>query len=257
MLKSSKSKQIKPRRALVEALEPRLLFSASADVSLFEDADNDINLLEQAAASTDLSQIYSEDPPLALSQNDTSPLDDVTDPTLALIADTAEAAPDEVIFIDSKIDNYQLLIDDILQQNPDKNFKIVVLKPGENGIEQITDTLSQLNGISAVHVISHGNNGAIQLGNSELSNDTINGYSDVIQSWSNALTDSADILIYGCNLTSDEGGLALIEELANLSQADIAASDDLTGNAYLAGDWNLETRVGEIETEELIGASGT
>ncbi len=40
--------------------------------------------------------------------------------------------------------------------------------------------------------------------------------------------------------------------LAEMTGADIAASDDLTGHADLGGDWVLETKVGQIETLEVV-----
>ena len=43
-------------------------------------------------------------------------------------------------------------------------------------------------------------------------------------------------------------GEALVDGLAKLTGADVAASDDLTGNEDLGGDWELEYRVGQLET---------
>lgn len=39
-----------------------------------------------------------------------------------------------------------------------------------------------------------------------------------------------------------------IDHLALFTGADVAASDDLTGNAALGGDWELEAAAGTIET---------
>src|SRR5690554_1845252 len=47
------------RRPTIEPLEPRLLFSASADMVLLDDADSHVTHLPDAAANIDLSQIYS------------------------------------------------------------------------------------------------------------------------------------------------------------------------------------------------------
>jgi hypothetical protein len=48
-----------------------------------------------------------------------------------------------------------------------------------------------------------------------------------------------------------EAGQAFVERLAQLTGADVAASDDRTGSAALGGDWQLETRTGGIEALAL------
>jgi len=61
------------------------------------------------------------------------------------------------------------------------------------------------------------------------------------------LTDSGDILLYGCDVAQGEIGQAFIEQLAQLTGADVAASTDLTGAAALGGDWVLEAQAGVVE----------
>ena len=82
-----------------------------------------------------------------------------------------------------------------------------------------------------MHILSHGEAGAIDLGGTTLDSDTLAANADLVQSWGSALTDSADIMIYGCNLAANAAGQALVDSLAELTGADVAASDDLTGNA--------------------------
>ena len=44
----------------------------------------------------------------------------------------------------------------------------------------------------------------------------------------------------------------LVNSLATLTGADVAASEDLTGNAALGGDWDLEYETGQIATPVII-----
>jgi hypothetical protein len=44
----------------------------------------------------------------------------------------------------------------------------------------------------------------------------------------------------------------LVDSLADLTGADVAASDDLTGSAELGGDWELEYQTGEVEVNAII-----
>src|SRR5690606_5664559 len=46
----------------------------------------------------------------------------------------------------------------------------------------------------------------------------------------------------------------LVAQIAALTNADVAASDDVTGHWSLQGDWELEYAVGEIEHAVLVSA---
>ena len=70
-----------------------------------------------------------------------------------------------------------------------------------------------------------------------------------MSSWSSGLSDGADILIYGCEVASSSDGQSLVDQIGEWTGADVAASDDLTGNSALGGDWDFEYIVGTVETE--------
>jgi RNase P/RNase MRP subunit p29 len=72
-----------------------------------------------------------------------------------------------------------------------------------------------------------------------------------LQSWANALGVDADILFYGCNLAGSSAGKELVDNIARLTGADVAASDDLTGHSLLGGDWVLEYHAGTIEAQPI------
>ena len=78
---------------------------------------------------------------------------------------------------------------------------------------------------------------------------------DAIRSWSDSLDSDADVLIYGCELASTQSGQFLLSRLADLSSADVAASDDITGHASLGGDWELEFVEGQVETGDLFSTT--
>jgi VCBS repeat-containing protein len=67
-----------------------------------------------------------------------------------------------------------------------------------------------------------------------------------------ALSEQADILVYGCNFAEGEVGQAAVARLAELTGADVAANSDRTGHIDLGGDWKFETQVGSIETDLAI-----
>ncbi|MEM9275567.1 MAG: lectin-like protein [Cyanobacteria bacterium P01_F01_bin.143] len=162
---------------------------------------------------------------------------------MEIIDNSAIAGSNELTFIDTNIDNYQSLI-------PEGNAaELVLLDSSRDGIEQITEILATKSDISAINIISHGNDAELQLGDSLLNQNNLQNYADELQSWSHALTEDADILLFGCDVASTVIGENFVQQLSDLTGADIAASDDLTGNAAFNGDWDLEFAIGAIEAD--------
>ena len=230
------------RRPTIEPLEPRLLFSATADIAVLDDANSDTTYLIQAAANTDLDAIYyTAHDPAGFADTNTLQIDAPQDDT-----------PQEVVFIDTRVDDYPSLLDDILQNKSAEDVAVVLLEPDSDGVGQITEALKNYAGVGAIHIISHGTAGALQLGNTLLNQHSLSQYQEDVTAWGNALGESADLMIYGCNLAGNAEGVQLIEQLAALTQADVAASNDLTGHAQQGGNWQLEINTGNIETAPLF-----
>ena len=166
----------------------------------------------------------------------------------AIVNDDANSLRHEVLFVDSRTPDYQQLLDDIQQRESSVAYEIYILDPESDGIQQVSDVLAQYDQLDAVHFVSHGADGAVQLGNTWLTQESINRYAVAIADWGRTLSTEADLLFYGCNLAASPEGVSLINALSQLSGADVAASSDLTGQAALAGDWELEYTVGAIET---------
>ncbi|MGB3187810.1 MAG: DUF4347 domain-containing protein, partial [Limnoraphis sp.] len=152
-------------------------------------------------------------------------------------------APSSVIFVDSNIADYQSLVNSV-----EPETKIVVLDPNRNGVEQITEVLANYDNLDSVQILSHGDSAVLQLGNSSLDNGNIESYANQLQQWGKALSENGDILLYGCNVAEGEQGQAFISRLGEITAADIAASEDLTGNSDLGGDWILEATTGFIDS---------
>jgi hypothetical protein len=148
-----------------------------------------------------------------------------------------------IVFVDSTVDDYQSLV-----SSAAPGTEVVVLDATQDGVSQITSALAGRSGVESVQILSHGSSGQLQLGSTQLGLETLNQYSAQIQSWSSSLTETADILLYGCNVAAGDIGNQFVQQFATLTDADVAASTDLTGNKALGGDWDLETAVGQIET---------
>ncbi|MBD2412417.1 DUF4347 domain-containing protein [Nostoc calcicola FACHB-3891] len=152
-----------------------------------------------------------------------------------------------IIFIDSSVANYELLFRAVVSK-----IELVILDRHQDGVEQITQVLSQRCGVESVHIISHGSPGCLYLGNTQLSLSTLQRYTQKLQTWSSHLCVSPSLLLYGCNVAAGDAGEEFIDKLHKLTKASIAASANLTGNAALGGDWNLEISRGEVTTAQIF-----
>ncbi|WP_183941604.1 DUF4347 domain-containing protein, partial [Sphingorhabdus rigui] len=127
----------------------------------------------------------------------------------------------------------------------------VLLDADRDGVEQISSLLAGYSDISTLHILSHGSEGALYLGNTSLTAGNLNEYASYLADIGSLLTHDADILLYGCDVAFGPEGLAFVERFASLTGADVAASSDLTGAKEAGGDWVLEAHTGNIEAQSL------
>ena len=217
---------------LIEEMESRLLMSADA-AGVFA-SDDYSQPADEVLLDDNLEAILTTD------QNDSE----------------AEALRLELVFVDTDTPDHQKLVDDLLAERDDgRQIEVILLDNERDGIEQITNTLQFYGNVDAIHIISHGDDGTIDLGNSQLDSSSLEQYKDEFHAWNLFLSADADVLIYGCNLAATADGQTLIDQMATLTGADIAASDDLTGHESLGGDWELEYQTGSIETDIALSVS--
>ncbi|WP_442506694.1 DUF4347 domain-containing protein [Novipirellula sp. SH528] len=205
-------------------LEPRILFSAAPmDVAAADPADDSAVMVAEADPAESSSS--SAD---GASQNE-----------------TAQAAV-EIVVVDSRVQDLEQLLEDLGQS--ERNFEVFVLDAQRDGVDQISEILAGRSNVSSLHIVSHAEDFAVRLGSVWLSSENLDGYAGQIAGWNSSLNIDADILFYGCDLASGESGRTLIDSVSTLTGADVAASDDDTGYANFAADWDLEYRTGEIES---------
>ncbi len=186
-----------------------------------------------------------------------APADD-SSPHLAALLGVLAAAPTEpahagttIVFIDSRVSDR-----DLIAAAVPAGAEIVVLDADRDGVDQIAEVLAGRSDIAAVHIVSHGSQGQILLGNATLDAESMQGrYRDDLLTIGHALTADGDILIYGCDFAAGEIGLDAANILADITGADVAASVDSTGTALLGADWDLEARTGPIEAQTIDAAS--
>ncbi|MEP0871267.1 DUF4347 domain-containing protein [Trichocoleus desertorum AS-A10] len=132
---------------------------------------------------------------------------------------STSAASHEIVFIDPAVTNYPELVAGVRS-----GVEVVVLEAMADGVEQISSVLAQRHNLTAVHVVSHGSPGRVQLGTSELSLETIDRYSWELQAWAESLTNTAELLIYGCEVAKGDRGWVFVNMVHSLTGANVADS---------------------------------
>ena len=163
----------------------------------------------------------------------------------SLVENINTSKNNHLVFVDAAVSNIEQIFAGLASS------QVVVLDGEQNSIEQITDTLAQYvhTPLDSFHIISHGDRGSLQLGNTVLNAESLTEYADELTGWGSAIAPEGDILLYGCNVAADPAGHSFIQQLSQLTGADVAASNDLTGQG---GDWDLEVTTGSIEAQIIL-----
>jgi glucose/arabinose dehydrogenase len=175
---------------------------------------------------------------------DVAPAVSVATPsTTAAEVATASAVGGEIAFVDSEVtasDELTTLMRD--------GVEVVLINSSADAISQMSQFLSQRRGVQAIHLISHGQSGQLQLAGDVVDTERLLQQADLLRSWRGSLAANADLLIYGCEAAAGKTGNQFLQTWARLTGADTAGSTDKTGASSLDADWNLETAVGVIDT---------
>ncbi|MEN9877488.1 MAG: hypothetical protein RLZZ158_527, partial [Cyanobacteriota bacterium] len=123
--------------------------------------------------------------------------------------------------------------------------RVVVLEAGHDGIGQIGDALAANPGASVVRLISHGEPGSLLLAGQAITPATLAERADALAGWRQHLAPGAEILLYGCCVAASSEGRSLVDGLAALTGAVVAASVDITG---AGGNLELAYTTGRIES---------
>ncbi|MBV7536929.1 DUF4347 domain-containing protein [Duganella sp. sic0402] len=153
----------------------------------------------------------------------------------------------EVVLVDTSLANYKTL-----EAGVRDGVGIVEFDGKGDGLAQIAVWAATQSGLDAIHILSHGDDGVLNLGTSRITTASLSSASvqAELAELGQALSADGDLLLYGCDVAAGDGA-TLLAGLAKATGADIAASTNLTGAARLGGDWTLESHTGTIEAREL------
>ena len=153
-----------------------------------------------------------------------------------------------LVFVDQRVADNRTLAPGLAA-----NTDWVVIDSDSDGVLQIQAALVGYSELDSIQIVSHGAIGSLYLGSTLLDSSNLSCYQTPLHAIGQSLSETGDILVYGCNVAQG-AGTQFIDAVAAITQADVAASDDVTG---VAGDWQLEYISGNVEASGSVGASYT
>ena len=221
------------RAPSIEALEPRLLFSGDAAGAAVAEAIAWAPPASAAASAVAWTAPAAADTPMQA------------------------GAPRELAVVDARVPDVGRLLQSLdAQRAAGRPIDVLVLGAGEDALQVLDAELAASDvPYRAVHFFGHGTAGSMQLGATSLDLDTVRANAGSIAGWSDGLTADADLLLWGCDTGAGAAGAVLLDALADLTGADVAASDDATGGLSYGADWTLEVVRGPIEAQAPIEAA--
>ncbi|MGE0382821.1 MAG: Ig-like domain-containing protein, partial [Hyphomicrobium sp.] len=234
------------------ALEPRIAFDAAAVAAAVTAADqhavqSQANDGHEAATKASGSSNPGAGEAVPEPAHVTHDAGDAGNAELAAaLSGPADKAAATVVFIDKHVENLEQIISAI-----DLNDEIVLIDDTSSGLDQMATYLATRSDIGAIHIISHGTEATLKLGSEELTNANLAARSEVLAKVGASLSETGDILIYGCDVAQGSDGESFVNLFSNLTGADVAASTDITGASDLGGNWVLEKSIGIVEAKTV------
>jgi len=210
-----------------------VLFSADLGFVLPDDTDD--NLSRESTYQAINSNAYETDA--------------VVDQTARSLDEASTSS--HLVIIDQNVENYAA-IKTAIESRTDGQWNVHVIDNGANPIASITTALSNHTDLTALHLITHGEDGRLSFGDTSIDAMSLLQQAEEISTWKHALAVDADILIYGCDIAATDEGKAMIDSLSHLTGADVAASDDATGHTTDNADWELEYRTGDVDAQSAL-----
>ncbi|MEO1387519.1 MAG: DUF4347 domain-containing protein [Cyanobacteria bacterium J06634_6] len=156
------------------------------------------------------------------------------------------AVSTSLVVIDPSVENAAALIADA---GPQAN--VLLLAGDRDGVTQITEAIAGYTNLSSLHIVSHGTPGSLHLGSTQLNLKTLGQSADALSTWA-ALLQGKDILLYGCQIAKGVMGHLFLQQLRQLTGANVAASTERVGQVNGQPNWTLDTQIGEVQTNVIF-----
>lgn len=148
----------------------------------------------------------------------------------------------ELVLIDAAVPHPEFFLN---QLQPQQQGMVL---PPDSDLSMVTRHLQPYAPLQALHLITHGAPGQLQLGQTVIDAAQLERNRPLLQQWQTLLAPGADLWLYGCEVGDQPQGQIWLSRLHQLTGADLAASTNLSGDLHQGGDWQFETTLGRLAT---------
>ncbi|SER06606.1 RHS repeat-associated core domain-containing protein [Nitrosomonas sp. Nm51] len=142
----------------------------------------------------------------------------------------------KLLFIDAAIQDQATLLKAVRSE-----YRITKLKSDCDPVIQITNTLAGNGFVQEIILVAHARSGQIVFSNYELDSNELSKRSKEFEAWQKSfISNQTKIFVYACELARGEVGRDFIQQLKNLTGAEIAASSLTIGQWDGKQNWNLD-----------------
>jgi N-acetylneuraminic acid mutarotase len=188
-------------------------------------------------------------PQLEVLEDRLAPADFRVTAQLDVLPEGGGPAGHQLVFFESGVAGYQ-----VLEKGLSADTDAVVLDGDGDGLAEMAAFLQGRHGLTAIHVVSHGAPGALELGSTALDEQALKTNTAAVQALGAALAPGDDLLLWGCDVGAGRIGKTFLRDLAADTGANVAASTRPVGAADLGGGWQLKATVGDVHTADPFSA---
>jgi len=150
-------------------------------------------------------------------------------PALKLVQSTKA-----LVIIDPAVKDFSIVVRSL------DTAELLVLDADRDGIEQISARLQSYSALETLHIVAPTFPGVMKLGKTYLDAAGLEPYQTQIQSWRQAFSPHARILLHGPNVVMGTEGMALVGRLSQLTGAVVAPSSLPPGESQTIADPDIQ-----------------
>tara|TARA_E500000318_G_scaffold35103_1_gene34341 strand:- start:2127 stop:7088 length:4962 start_codon:yes stop_codon:yes gene_type:complete len=139
-----------------------------------------------------------------------------------------------ILFVDAEVPFQEALIAGLRP-----GFDVVHLPSTADALSAIALHMLGRRNVPALHVLSHGEPGAIRLSGHTIGLSEITARPELVEAICDALAEDAGIVLYGCSVAHGQTGRTFVDGLSDLLERSVVASEHMVGAKKLGGDWDF------------------
>lgn len=141
----------------------------------------------------------------------------------------------EFVFVDPAVTDPQLLLAAVRT-----GVQKILLSDKKPALRQIARTLEGRGQVDAIHVIAHGEPGAINFAAGPFSHETLEAHAGDLADIGSALAADGSLLLWSCSTGSGKRGADFVDAIGRATGAHVSAARGFVGAEALGGTWMLD-----------------